>query len=291
MVDWKYGLVIDQYRVGRSNMGTPNLPGDLEPQAILTDAGLRLAHSLDAPKSNGMQKQAGVFLGFHGGGGAAPLFATRSGLAMALHALGQGSIFPQANGHWSDGRLSLEDGWAADLDFIHHLVRNSGPMPLALAGLSNGAMFAQRLACELLPAPRALAMVMGAMPVEFLHEAPAGNPVHVMIAPSPVDAIIPWSGGEMMRIDTETPGGELLSADDTLAFWLRRNRAVGVAPRRIVRYFGLRPVEIRLWSGAADVWQVVLHETAHGWPERPSNIPLAGSLEDLIARFLCHYTV
>lgn len=269
-------------------MAMPNLPDDLEPLAILTESGLRVAHALEGPKSATPQ---GLFLGFHGGGGNAALFATRPGLAEALYAMGQGSVFPQAINHWCDGRLPLESGWPADLEFVEHLIRNAGPMPLGLVGLSNGAMFAQRLACELLPAPRALAMVMAAMPVDYLHEAPAGAPVHVMLAPSPVDAVFPWGGGSMLYIDNETPGGEVLSADDTLAFWLRRNRATGVQPRRKLRYFGKRPVELRVWSGAADVWQVLLHETAHGWPEREDHIPMEGSLEDLIARFLCHYTL
>ncbi len=267
-------------------MSVLDLPNSLEPLAILTEAGLRIAHAQPAPASAQGQ---GLFVGFHGGSGNAPLFATRSGLAEALYDLGEGSVFPQAKGHWADGRLALEDGWQADLEFVQDIIRNAGPMPLGLVGLSNGAMFAQRLACELLPAPKALAMVMAAMPVEFLHEAPAGAPVPVMLAQSPVDAIIPWAGGSMLRIENETPGGEVLSADDTLAFWLRRNRATGVAPRRKLRYFGMRPVELRIWAGAADVWQVILHETGHGWPERPENLPLSGSLEDLIARFLCHY--
>jgi poly(3-hydroxybutyrate) depolymerase len=273
----------------KTKMRAPDLPDDLEPLAMLTEAGLRVAHSLAAPVGGAAAQNPALFLGFHGGTGHAPLFATRSGLAEALHALGYGSVFAQAKGHWCDGRAALEEGWADDLEFVQHLIRNAGPMPLGLVGLSNGGMFAQRLACELQPAAKALAMIMAPMPADFLHEAPAGDPVPGLIAASPVDAIIPWGGGEMLKIDNETPGGEVLSADDTLAFWLRRNRATGVTPRRKVRYFGLRPVEIRVWSGAADVWQVILHETAHGWPERPDQVPLEGSLEDLIARFLCHY--
>jgi polyhydroxybutyrate depolymerase len=266
-------------------MTQPTLPDDLEPVAVLTETGLRIAHKLDAPKN----RDGGLYLGFHGGTGNAALFATRSGLAEALHAQGQSSVFPQAKGHWCDGRLSLEGGWPDDLEFIEDLIRTSGPRPLGLVGLSNGAMFAQRLACELLPAPKALVMVMGAMPSDYFHEAPAGAPVHVMLATSPVDAVFPWGGGSMLYIDQETPGGNVLSADDTLAFWLRRNRATGATPRRKLRYFGTRAVELRVWSGAADVWQVLLHETPHGWPERTETQPLEGSLEDLIARFLCHY--
>ncbi len=271
-------------------MTSINFSDQFEPLAILTDDGIRVAYAHEAPNSAPEQRQQRLFMGFHGGGGAAPLFAARSGMAEALFSHGQGSVFPQANGHWCDGRLALEGGWPSDLEFVRHLIRNAGPVPLGLVGISNGAMFVQRLACELLPAPKAAAMIMSAMPADFLHEAPAGDPVHVLLAPSPVDSIIPWGGGDMARFENETPGGVLLSADDTLAFWLRRNRAVGIVPRRKVFYFGLRPVEIRMWSGAADVWQVILHETAHGWPERADNVPLTGSLEDLVARFLMHYT-
>lgn len=258
-------------------------PRGLEPLALATAEGLRICHVAE-PDLREARPQS-LILGFHGGGGGAPRFAMRSGMAEALIELGQGSVYPQARSHWADGRTALEAGWADDLALIETLRERAGPLPMAAVGVSNGGMFALRLACELTPPLKAVVAVTAAMPADYFLEAPWGPPVPVMLVQAPMDPIIPWDGGEMPRAEEDSPGGRLLSADETLGFWLRRNRCEG-APRKRQGFIGSMGVEISVWSGGADVWRVVLLGAGHGWPVREPGAPLHGSLEEMVARFL-----
>lgn len=277
-------------RIAVSHPTSSDEPQGLEPLAVTTSHGLRMAQVCEPPARGPDSPEAALILGFHGGGGAAGRFAIRSGMAEAMLLKGQGTVFPQAEGHWADGRGNLEAGWPKDLEFMQQLIANSGARKLAVVGVSNGGMFALRLGCELEPPPAAVVAVSCAMPADYLTEAPAGAPVPVMLVGSPSDPIIPWGGGWMPRPDEDIPGGKFLSADETIAFWQRRNRVDRtVPPRTKSGFIGTIPVDIRCWSGAADVWQVVLNGAPHGWPARLPGMGLAGSLEDLVARFFAFY--
>lgn len=236
-----------------------------------------------------------LILAFHGGGGDAQRFALRSGLAEAFHAQGHDVAFPQAASHWADGRPPLEEGWPGDRGFVEALVREqaaalgtAGPSPaisVALIGGSNGGIFTLRLACELDPAPRAVVAVAAALSADYAARARPGPPVPVMLVQATEDRFIPWQGGEVPHVPGLSVGGALLGAEATVRFWLRRNRCTEAPTRRRATLGGL-PVDIFAWSGAADVWRVVLHGAGHRLLDHPPGGPLEGSLEELIARFV-----
>jgi polyhydroxybutyrate depolymerase len=240
-------------------------------------------------------------LAFHGGGGGPAGFAFRTGLAEALGALGQRALFPQAQGHWADGRTPNETTWADDRLLVDRLLAQEtrvsdplqdGPGPFALLGSSNGGMFALRLACEMEPKPAAVVAVLAAMALPWAGEASPGAPVPAMIVQATDDRVIPWGGGEVPSLGGLTQGGEVLGAEATIRFWKRRNRVKGEPQRRRGRLRspeGDLKVEISAWTappGGADLWRVVIGGLGHGWPERAEGAGLTGTLEELVARFL-----
>ncbi|MGZ9809208.1 alpha/beta hydrolase family esterase [Pseudoroseicyclus sp. H15] len=267
-------------------------PGLLAPRMVDTPAGPRAfcLNSTIRPKRDA----EALILGFHGGAGEAQRFADRSGLADGFAALGQNVVFPQAEPHWSDGRPALEKNWEGDKALVQALLARHGEAmgtdrPVwAAAGGSNGGMFSLRLACEMDPPPRAVAAIVAAMPEAYASRAPKGPPVPLLIVQATEDKFIPWAGGEVPQVPGISVPGRLLGADDTIAFWLERNRCTST-PRRLDAAIGQIGVEIYAWDGGsegADLWRVVLRGAGHRLLDRDPGAKLTGSLEELIARFV-----
>lgn len=238
-------------------------------------------------EGEGLVRGGPLILGMHGGGGGGRRFAERSGLIEAFAALGNDIVFPQANSHWSDGRTALEPGWEADRAMFATLAEMAGPRPIAAVGVSNGGMFAQRLACEADPRIAVVVAVAAALPADYARRAPVGPPVPVMLVQATEDRLVRWGGGEVPHVPGLSVAGELLGADDTAGFWLDRNRCTG-APRLRQGRIGPYRVEIYAWigQGDADVWRVVLRGAGHRLLDRDPEARLAGSLEELVARFV-----
>lgn len=264
----------------------------LRPIPVPTSHGARLA--LAGPSGISAGISAGPrLLAFHGGGGDARRFAARTRLHEALHDDGPAGavIYPQAEGHWADGRVGVEAGWPADLALAQALAQGG---PVCLAGASNGGMFALRLACALTPPPAAVVAVSAAMPADLAAHAPAGAPVPLMLVEWLDDPLLPRAGGNVTQRGSagRAQRGRVLGAEETVAFWRARNRCTGPARHRLARISGQR-AEIHAWTGGtggADLWRVVLQGNGHGWPPRAPGAGLAGSLEQMASRFLIWFS-
>jgi len=264
----------------------PLLPQALRPLSVPTPQGLRLAHVAPGVGAAGLR-----VLAFHGGGGDGRRFAGRARLHEALQGHVGSVVYPQAEGHWADGRVGVERGWPGDLALVQALASGA---PLCLAGASNGGMFALRLACELATPPAAVVAVSAAMPADLALRAPAGPPVPLMLVQWAEDPLLPWAGGHVAPRAGAGHGqrGRVLAAEETLAFWRARNRCAGPPRHRQARISGQR-AEIHAWtggSGGADLWRVILQGSGHGWPSRQPGAGLAGSLEQMAARFLIWFS-
>lgn len=262
-------------------------PPTVMADTVPTPAGPRLIWHTEG---GGLIRGGPLILGFHGGGGGARRFGERSGLIEAFTALGNDIVFPQAVSHWADGRPVLEPAWESDQALLAALAEMAGPdRPLAAVGLSNGGMFTQRIACEAAPRFSVIAGVAAAVSADYARRAPPGPPVPVMLVQATDDRLVRWGGGEVPHVPGASVAGELLGADDTVGFWLDRNRLRG-APRLREGRIGRYGVEIYAWIAStpesADVWRVVLRGAGHRLLDRDPDAQLAGSLEELIARFV-----
>ena len=163
---------------------------------------------------------APLVLVFHGGGGQATGIAPHTGFSRLAEREGVVVAYPQGlNGRWNDGR-----GFAAathdDVGFVRALLDTLGrevgvdPRRVYATGISNGAMFAYRLACDLPGTLAAVAPVAGAMPADLAPACERTAPLSVIAFQGTADPLMPYGGGGVAQ-----RRGRVLSAERSIAFW------------------------------------------------------------------------
>lgn len=180
---------------------------------------------------------------------------------------------------WNDGRGLRE--WRAhrenvdDVGFIAALIeRLCAEQPIDrrrvyVTGISNGGMMAYRLACELSERIAAIAPVAAALPVHLSSCAPA-HAMPVILLNGTDDPLIPYGGGQIRAAGKTL--GPVLSADDTVGFWLTRN-GCGASPTStgvidVDPSDGLR-VRRTLYGGCDQGAEVAFYSVeggGHTWP-------------------------
>ena len=90
-----------------------------------------------------------------------------------------------------------------------------------VAGISNGGMMAQRLACEQADRIAGIATVAGGMPTGLTGTCKPARALPVLVIHGTEDPIVPWSGGAVAGFEDF---GKVLSARETAKFWAANNR-------------------------------------------------------------------
>ena len=175
-----------------------------------------------------------VILAFHGGGmdGARMKRLTQfDGLADQRGFI---VIYPDGTDkHWNDGRSTIRNK-QDDVRFVSLLLDQvEGDHAVDRArvfatGISNGALFAERLGCELSRRIAAIAPVAGTMPRDLAPGCRPARPVAVLQIDGTADPIMPYNGGGVADFGGRGEGGQVLSVADTAALWARLN---GCGPR------------------------------------------------------------
>jgi len=88
------------------------------------------------------------------------------------------------------------------------------PRRVYATGISNGAMFSYRLACDLPGVFAAIAPVAGAMPAALAAGCAHTAPVSVLALQGTADPLMPYGGGGVAR-----RRGRVLSAKRSIEFW------------------------------------------------------------------------
>lgn len=165
----------------------------------------------------------------HGGGGKASQFLR---LARDMPALADRHrfliVYPDGiGGHWNDGRGDISEAAKSNVDdigFLRALIRElSSPGKIrrvAVAGISNGGMMAQRVACEMGDVVSLAVTVAANLPVELEKKCVPVKPLRVAFIAGMEDPIVPYAGGPIKVLRSER--GIVLSMEDSLAFWSRR---------------------------------------------------------------------
>jgi len=90
-----------------------------------------------------------------------------------------------------------------------------------VAGISNGGMMAQRLACEQADRIAGIATVAGGLPSGLTGTCKPARALPVLVIHGTEDPIVPWAGGAVAGFEEF---GKVLSARDTAGFWAANNQ-------------------------------------------------------------------
>ena len=195
--------------------------------------------------------------------------------------------------NWNDGRMGEQPGDGAhagridDVGFISALIdlmirdHRVDPARVYVTGISNGATMAYRLACELSHRIAAIAPVDGGIPEMLLKVCWPSEPVSVLAINNVQDPIVPFEGGEIHAHSRRTSLGRVLSVNESIQFWAKRNRCsaqplVRQEPDRDPRD-GTRVTRMEYAAGAKGT-EVVLYSVdggGHTWPGGLQYLPVS----------------
>jgi len=189
------------------------------------------------------------------------------------------AVFPDGkDGHWNDGRSTMSSG-PDDVSFLRELIstiveRSAGdPARVFIAGISNGGMMAQRMACDAADVVTAIGAVAANMPADLVERCRPSRPVPVVLFNGTGDQIMPWPGGSIKTSKAfNTPGGEVMSATGTFDFWSRQDgcgeKTTDTLPGTHVNRYTSKGCR-----SAANVSLYAIENGGHNWP---GSVPPSG---------------
>ena len=131
-------------------------------------------------------------------------------------------VYPDAlERRWND-----QDGTADDAGFLLAIAEKLAAESLIdkkrifVAGISNGGMMAQRLACEHADRVAGIATVAGTLPEKLAGVCKPSRPVPVLVIHGTADPIVPWNGGPVAGFEDF---GKVLSVRETVTAWAAHN--------------------------------------------------------------------
>lgn len=189
-------------------------------------------------------------------------------------------VYPNGiNKQWNDGRVfsSEKTGGADDVGFIMKLIEtvssgmNIDSRRVYAAGMSNGGMMTNRLACEKTSTFAAIAVVAGAMPTELQPNCRPSTKMPIIIMHGTNDPIVPFSGGAM-----NSGRGSVLSVADEIKFWASNN-GVSSNPSNISELTNtvadLTTITKNTYGNTINFYSV--NNGGHTWPGGPQYLPVA----------------
>ncbi len=137
------------------------------------------------------------------------------------------AVYPDAlRGGWQNLRKA-RFGSAEDVDFLLRLktslVRRglADPDRVFVAGVSNGGMMVQRLACEVPGAFAGFASIIANMPELLIERCAPDRPAPMMMINGTDDSIVPYEGG-FLGLGARRRG-QVVSSIETVEFWRAHN--------------------------------------------------------------------
>lgn len=245
-------------------------PG-VEQRRTMEVGGSRRSYLLYVPPSHRADRPLPLVLVFHGAGGRGRGMARHTGFTRLAEREGFAVVYPDGlDRRWNDGRGT--GGSQDDVGFVRALLdsleRELGVdrRRIYATGISNGAMFSHRLACDLPGVLAAIAPVAGALPAALAERCAGAAPVAVVAFQGTADAFVPYDGGGVVR-----GRGTVLGAGASAAFWARLNGCGGpheTGPPSDSVTDGTR-LRRESWAGCREDRSVVLYTIlggGHTWP-------------------------
>jgi polyhydroxybutyrate depolymerase len=265
----------------------------LEP-GVLELAGARRTYLVAAPTN----PRAPLLVVLHGAGGTGAGMAGLTGLGGRAREAGVAAVFPDGVGRvWSDSRnapRSARRQGVDDVGFLAALIDRLGgegvvdPGRVVLAGISNGALFAEHAARHARLSVAGLVLVAGAAAVPSREAEPRPRQAaDVVMFHGTADPLVPYLGGPIGPLgrvaqrrarrggDHEQGRGVAVAVETVAADWAV---AAGAPPVPVTERSPARagdvPVTTMTWQGPSHT--VTLHRIeggGHTWPGGPQYLP------------------
>ncbi|MGH7594780.1 MAG: T9SS type A sorting domain-containing protein [bacterium] len=251
-------------------------------QRTLLHAGLSRSYLLHVPPSYDGNPPVPLGIALHEFSGSAASFQTITAFSAKANAEGFIVVYPNGiSGSWTGGGCcgAAMTNNLDDAGFINALIDTlAGQYHIDLtrifvAGFSNGAILAYRLAAELSHKIAAISAVAGPM---MLDKVNPSRPVPIMHFHALNDAVIPYNGGN-------ASGFVFPSVMSVLDFWINRNQC---DPNSTIIY-NRNGVIGRKWQALANNADIILYTTPMGGHNWPSSI----AATDTIWSFFTSHTM
>ncbi|MCM8830029.1 MAG: alpha/beta hydrolase-fold protein [Candidatus Omnitrophica bacterium] len=230
------GICQNLINVNQQNLHSNTLRNGLNKQSLKWD-GLERTYLIYKPSLYNKNKPLPLVILLHGGGGTgtAMLNLTQGGFNKIAEREGFIVVYPDGiEKQWNDGREGMQ--YRAhkenidDIGFISILIDNLANQlnidktRVYVAGISNGALMAHRIGCELSEKVTAIAMIAGAIPKNKTYSTIPKKLVPIIIINGTDDPLIPWKGGKIGFKSNIRYRGEVISTPDTVKFWIAINK-------------------------------------------------------------------
>ena len=200
----------------------PAQPAPTEVRRTLMVNGVARSFLLYVPTGYRREHPAPLVLMFHAGGVRTARMPAHTGLSRLAEREGFVVAYPEGlKRRWNDGR-----GYSVthdDVGFVRALLDtlerelSVDPRRIYATGISNGAMFAYRLACDLPGKLAAVAPVAGAMPSDLAPSCATTAPLSVLAFQGTADPLLPYGGR------SGGGRGRVFSAGRSVGFWAMVN--------------------------------------------------------------------
>ena len=224
----------------------------------------------------------------HGGGGNGSAVAAQTGMSGAADTEKFIAVYPESNGRpWNDGRDTTSSS-IDDVAYINSVLNTIGNQwqvdrtKIFVAGISNGGMMTQRLACA---APNNFAgfgVVSANLPEGLENNCNPRDNANMMLISGTQDPIMPYNGGEVASVPALSlgAGGNVLSFPDTAGFWAAKNQCglaivTDVSDSTADGTTVEKLVYDAFAQGTLEAFKIT--GGGHGWPGTTGNSSLMGN--------------
>lgn len=251
---------------------SPAMAADTTEQ--LQAAGQARSYALHVPDGAPPPGGFPLVLAFHGGGMQGAGMRRLTGLDAVADARRFIVAYPDGiDKHWNDGRGTIKNP-QDDVGFVATLIDDVAAHQIVdrkrvfATGISNGALFAERLGCDLAGRIAAIAPVAGTLPADIAPACKPAQPVAVLQIDGTADPIMPFGGGPVADFGGRGEGGQVLSVARTVDFWARQDGCgMPDAPQPLAPRAPLDRTRIlRTAYARCNVQLLTVEGGGHAWP-------------------------
>ncbi len=253
-------------------------PGDYS--FTLEHGGLTRKYRVYVPRSYSAVNPAPLLMAFHGGGGNMDYQASDEnyGLISKSEAAGFVAVFPNGFSKLPSGKFATwnagnccadaRDHNVDDVGFVRQIILDVSaqlridPKRIYATGMSNGAMMAYRLACEMPDTFAAVAAVAG---TDNTMQCTPKKPISILHIHAQNDDRVLYNGGAGRKFGDVSKVTDFTSVPATVSKWVAQN-SCSPTPQRTLSVSGATCDRYAPCKGDSSVQLCVTDTGGHSWP-------------------------